>query len=246
MSDRKAAPARRNVVARHTRIRQTLETAIVSGAWPPGARVPSEQELLKRYGCSRMTVNKALSALAASGLIVRRRRSGSFVATPKAETNVLHIQNTEEEIRRAGKSYALALLSRSTRKASKRDAARLDVAIGARVLAVKCVHSADGHPVVVEDRLINLEAVASAAEVDFRVTSPGTWLLYEVPWSDAEHQIRAVNASDDIATHLEIKVGDACLEVERRTRYSDRPITHVVLTYPGNGYRLVAHFSPSG
>jgi GntR family histidine utilization transcriptional repressor len=246
MSDRKPAPARRNVVARHTRIRQTLETAIVSGAWPPGARVTSEQELLKRYGCSRMTVNKALSALAASGLIVRRRRSGSFVATPKAETNVLHIQNTEEEVRRAGKSYGLTLLSRSERKASKRDTARLDVAVGARVLAVKCVHSADGHPVVVEDRLINLEAVSAAADVDFETTSPGTWLLHEVPWSQAEHQIRAVNASAEIAKHLGIRIGDACLEVERRTRYSNRPITHVVLSYPGSEYRLVARFSPSG
>src|ERR1700744_6004734 len=62
-------------VARYAEIQRALETAIFSGDLPPGARVPSEQQLLKRYRCSRMTVNKALSALAASGLIVRRRRT---------------------------------------------------------------------------------------------------------------------------------------------------------------------------
>src|SRR5437660_12546547 len=108
-------PERRNGVARYVAIRRALESAIFSGDWPPGARVPSEQELLKRYRCSRMTVNKALSALAASGLIVRRRRSGSFVAQPQAEKNVLQIHDTEEEALRDGKSYRIRLVSRATR-----------------------------------------------------------------------------------------------------------------------------------
>jgi len=246
MAERAPTPAQRGKVPPFTKIRQAVETAIVSGNWPPGARVPSEKELLKRYRCSRMTVNKALSALAASGLIIRRRRSGSFVATPKSEANVLKIENTEEEIVRAGKAYRLMLQSRIERKASRRDAFRLKVPAATRVLALKCVHFADGDPVVAEDRLINLGAVPSAANVDFNTTSPGTWLLQAVPWSQAEHQIRAVNASDKIAAQLGIEVGEACLEVERRTRYLNQEITHVVLSYPGRSYRLYARFSPSG
>jgi len=244
MSERRAAPLRRTRVARYAKIRHALETAIVSGSWPPGARVPSEEELLKRYRCSRMTVNKALSALVTSGLIIRRRRSGSFVAKPKAEANLLQIQNTEEEVVRSGKAYRLELLSRSERKATKRDAERLNVAVASRVLALRCVHFADGKPIVIEDRLINLDAVPSAAGIDFSATSPGTWLLNKVPWSQAEHQIRAVNASGEIARQLGIVAAQACLQVERRTHYSGRPITQVVLTYPGAGYQLVAKFSP--
>lgn len=232
-------------ISRYAEIQRALETAIFSGDWPPGARVPSEQELLKRYRCSRMTVNKALSALAASGLIVRRRRSGSFVAQPDAEKNVLQIHDTEVEIQREGKSYAIKLISRSERKATRRDATRLDVPVSTRILAVTCVHFADGHPVVAEDRLINLDAVPSAAAVDFNATSPGNWLLKKVPWSEAEHHIRAVNAGEDIAARLQIAEGDACLVVERRTRYGGQVITHVVLSAPGSGYQLVARFSPS-
>jgi len=234
-----------NGVARYAEIQRALETAIFSGDWPPGARVPSEQQLLKRYRCSRMTVNKALSALAASGLIIRRRRSGSFVAKPDAERNVLQIHDTEEEIQREGKAYRIALVARAQRKATKRDAARLDVPVGARILALTCIHFADDHPMVADDRLINLDAVPSAAKVNFNEISPGSWLLKKVPWSQAEHRIRAVIASKDIAHSLDIAKGDACLVVERRTQFGGHVITHVVLSYPANEYQLVARFSPS-
>jgi GntR family histidine utilization transcriptional repressor len=240
-----AAHAKPDMVARYTEIQRALEGAIVSGEWPPGARVPSEQELLKRYRCSRMTVNKALSALAASGLIIRRRRTGSFVATPDVENNVLQIHDTEEEVLREGKSYRIKLLASTVRKSNARDRLRLGVRSGARVLALTCVHFADDRPILVEDRVINLAAVPAADKVDFSRQSPGNWLLAKVPWSEAEHHIRALNADAKVAAALQISEGDACLVVERRTHYAGRSITHVVLSYPGNGYHLVARFHPS-
>lgn len=48
----------------HQRIRADIGERIRSGAWSPGHRIPFEHELMAQYGCSRMTVNKALSPLA--------------------------------------------------------------------------------------------------------------------------------------------------------------------------------------
>ena len=48
----------------HRRIYDDLEGRILSGDWAPGARIPFEHELTARYGCSRMTVSKAISELA--------------------------------------------------------------------------------------------------------------------------------------------------------------------------------------
>ncbi|MDZ4372108.1 MAG: GntR family transcriptional regulator, partial [Phenylobacterium sp.] len=53
----------------HQRIRGDIEARIRSGEWPPGYRVPFEAELMTEYGCARMTVSKAMSALADAGLI---------------------------------------------------------------------------------------------------------------------------------------------------------------------------------
>src|SRR5438445_280775 len=85
-------------------------------------------------------------------------------------------------------------------------------------------------------------ALQSATSVDFNATSPGSWLLKQVPWSEAEHLIRAVNADKAMASHLDLAEGTACLVVERRTRYGGESITQVVLSYPGSSYQLVARF----
>ena len=51
----------------HRRIRSDIAERILSGEWSPGFRIPFEHELMEEYGCSRMTVNKALAPLAERG-----------------------------------------------------------------------------------------------------------------------------------------------------------------------------------
>lgn len=236
---------RENDLPRYAQIRRALESEILSGAWQPGHRIPSEHQLLRRYRCSRMTVNKALSALAASGMIVRRRRWGSFVSAP-TDRNVLQIQDIEQDVLKAGGSYQVRLLRRIERKASKRDAGLLQIKAGAPILFLQCLHHIDGRPWMLEDRLISLTAVPAARRANFSKRSPGSWLLEEVPWSHAEHQIRALNASGAAANVLDIAEGFACLVVERRTSHAGKSITHVVLCYPGDRHKLTARFDPSG
>ena len=71
---------------------------------------------------------------------------------------------------------------------------------------------------------------------------PGTWLVANVPWTDAEHVIFAEGASPDNARRLAIAPGAACLVVERRTFVDGTPITWARLVHPGDKRRLVARF----
>jgi GntR family histidine utilization transcriptional repressor len=73
----------------YKQIRLDIERRILTGEWPPGHRIPFEHQLMKRYGCSRMTVNKALSELAQADLIERRRRAGPYVSRPTIQSAVL-------------------------------------------------------------------------------------------------------------------------------------------------------------
>ncbi len=101
----------------HERIRADVERKILSGEWPPGHRIPFEHELVAEYGCSRMTVNKVLSGLAAAGLIERRRKAGSFVARPRMQSAVLAIPDLEAEILSRGEAYRYELISSQRRRA---------------------------------------------------------------------------------------------------------------------------------
>lgn len=229
----------------HRRIREDISRRILSGAWPPGWRVPSEHELMAEYGCSRMTVNKALAPLAESGLIVRRRRAGSFVSRPRIHSVVLDIPDIQAEITGRGEPYGYELLSSRTRPATPQEAAELALPAPVRILALRCLHRASGRPFALEERLINLEAAPDAEAADFAAVPPGSWLLGHVPWTQAEHRISAVNVSRTTAGLLAIEPSAACLMLERRTWRGDDSITHVRLTFPGDAYDLVARFAPS-
>jgi GntR family histidine utilization transcriptional repressor len=228
------------------RIRRDIEQRILLGDWAPGFRIPMERELMETYGCARMTVNKALSALAASGLIERRRKAGSFVSQPLSQSAVIEIPDVRAEVEAIGQAYRLEVISREQRRSTRADMERLNVQSPRQVLAVHCRHFAGLRVHAFEDRLIDLVSVPEAAGIAFADEPPGTWLRGHVPWSEAENRISACNADSALADHLGVKQGSACLQVERSTWRGKRPITAVRMFYPGETYRLVAHFSPKG
>ncbi|GJD47820.1 HTH-type transcriptional repressor NagR [Methylobacterium crusticola] len=226
------------------RIRGDLEARILSGAWPPGHRIPFESELTAQYGCSRMTVNKVLAGLAEAGLIERRRRAGTFVAQPALQSAVLQIPDIPTEVGARGERYGLELLHRRTRAAGPHDPAASGLVPGQPVLELTCRHLANGRPFALEERLISLVTVPAAAQADFSTDPPGTWLLRHVPWTQAQHRITAINASARVARALELPAGGACLAVERRTWRGEETLTYVQQTFRGDLYSLGARFAP--
>jgi GntR family histidine utilization transcriptional repressor len=227
------------------RILADITDKVVSGDWPPGRRIPFEHELAAEYQCSRMTVNKAMTQLARSGLIERRRRSGSFVARPRSQAAILEIHDIRAEVLALGRPYRYELAARRVRRAGAADREHLDVAAGSGVLELSCRHFAGKKPFCLEERLISLAAVPEAAEESFAETAPGPWLLARVPWSAAEHTIRATAAGPVTAASLDVATGSPCLVVERRTWSAEQPVTFVRLTYAGDSHALVARFAPS-
>lgn len=230
----------------YQRIRSELEHNILSGRWPPGHRVPSEHELTDAYACSRMTINKVLSALAAAGLVERRRRAGSFVSRPRAPSAVLQIPDLRAEIEGRGEDYGYELLTREKRLATAGDRGRLGLTKRVPVLALSCRHLTGGRPFALEDRLLNLGAVPDALDQDFSTLPPNTWLVGHVPWTEAEHRIMARAADAAAAAALDIDPGTACLVIERRTWWNGEPITAVEIAHPGHLYDLMARFTPTG
>lgn len=227
-------------------IQRDIEHKIMSGDWMPGDRVPAEHELVKIYNCSRMTVNKAISSLAASGLIVRKRRSGSFVAVPRMDEPLLTIRDIRAEILSIDRAYSFTIPSRSIRTISDPiDATHMGVPLGTRMLCLEVVHHADKLPFTLESRQINLTTVPEAENETFQTLPPGTWLLVHVPWTDGEHSVRAISADDVIAKQLRVASGTACMSIARRTWRASNLVTFVRLIYPGERHRFVVRFSPA-
>jgi len=73
--------------SKHRRISTHLEMEISEGKYSAGARLPSEVQLVKRFGVSRPTVARALRDLEVRGLIERRAGSGTYVRSNQQNLN---------------------------------------------------------------------------------------------------------------------------------------------------------------
>lgn len=220
----------------HGRILDEFSRKIVDGTWPPGFSLPKETVLAEQYGVSRMTMNKVLTRLASDGFVIRRKRSGTVVAQPRAESAVVAINNIGDEVAALGRRYRWSLLSNERRASNahdrrifslREDEGRDDC------LFLQGLHYSDGEPFCLETRVINGAMAPDAMYVDFEKEVPGSWLLNTMPWTKARHHVRAINVSGRDAKLLELPVGAACLEVQRRTQIEANWVTCARLLYPG-------------
>ena len=230
----------------HERILSEVKGRILSREWQPGFQLPFETDLAQIYGVSRMTMNKVLTQLTREGFLVRRRKLGTFVATPRVQSAVMEIHDIEAEVRALGLEYTFSLDLREVRPPTsvEQEEALIDGEAASDVLFVRGIHLGGGEPFCLETRIINLEAAPQALEQGFAQEGPGKWLLKQIPWTSAEHRIRAINAQGVVAKLLHLKGGEACLEISRRTEIAGTWVTVSHQIYPGNKHQLLAQFSP--
>jgi len=71
---------RRTSIPLYVRVESLVRNRILNGQLQPGDKLPTEEDLVKQFGVSQITIRNALSNLERDGLIVRSRAKGTFVA----------------------------------------------------------------------------------------------------------------------------------------------------------------------
>jgi GntR family histidine utilization transcriptional repressor len=227
-------------------IRAYVLQKLASGEWATGERIPSETELVARFGASRMTVHHALKALSAEGWLRRVKGLGTFVAPPRGHVLQASLLDIRDEITGRGGVHACQVLSREIRGASLQDAALFAVEPGAPLLHAVVLHREDGQPVQVEDRLVDPARVPGVAELDASQESYFSFLMRRFPYPEGQGAIRAVQPAPELAAALELKPGEPCLEVERVTRSHGAVLTVARLTYPASRCVVAGEIAPPG
>ncbi len=228
---------------RHAHIIGDIRDRIVSGKWLPGFQLPIETELAAQYGVSRMTMNKVLTQLAREGFLNRRKKIGTQVAQPRAQSAVMAIADIRDEVEAAGHAYRFLLHARDLRPPNPADTLRTGAETHT-VLWLEGIHLADDKPFCLESRLINPPMAQDVLNQDFSVNAPGAWLLHTIPWSTAKHRIRALSVTPQEAKLLNIANQDPALEIVRCTKVAKTWVTWVRLLYPAKDHQIIAEFEP--
>jgi GntR family phosphonate transport system transcriptional regulator len=128
-------------------IAETLRGEIAGGHYPPGAKLPTEAELGRRFGVNRHTVRHALSELAADGTVHPRRGAGVFVAARPTDYPLGRRVRFHRNVAASGRTPARQIDRLETRLADTREAEALALAPGAPVHVVEGLSLADGIPI---------------------------------------------------------------------------------------------------
>src|SRR5262249_983358 len=139
-------------------IRRALARPIVTGEWPPGTRIPAELDLTKRFRTSRMTVGKAVQSLATEGFVERKRKLGTVVADRAHERPVFEIWDVADLVTKNGGTYGYRLLECMKLQHDPERRELLGVSGRTPTLWMLCLHSSNGAPFQLEERLINIDA----------------------------------------------------------------------------------------
>lgn len=211
-----------------------LQRAIEKGSLQPRQKLPSERELVERYGISRITASNALRELARSGLAYRRHGLGTFVAQSKIR-DLSGFSSFSDDMRERGLIPSSRLLALEFIVPDEEVHKRLGLSPGASCIWLARVRLANGEPVAVENAYIPSALCPGLENEDLEKGS-----LYEVfrrhyglgpAW--AEGIVEAAPADEEQAALLDLQPGEPVLSIWRVT-YDDN---YVALEWTHSVYR---------
>jgi GntR family transcriptional regulator len=212
----------------YEQIKILLTRSLIAGEWKPGEAIPSEMDLAVRYQVSQGTVRKAIDALAAENILIRRQGKGTFVAThtePKHQYRFLRI--TPDKGEKIHPRTTFIDVKRS--KASAEIARALDLKAGAPVTAIRRILVFAGKPVILDEVVVPSVLAPNLTIEKIQESLGSIYSFFETAYGlrmiRAEERLRAVAADAFSARHLRVKTGTPLLCVDRIAyTYGDKPV----------------------
>ena len=128
----------------YAQLEEILRTSILGGRWQPNTAIPSELELSRTYGVSRMTARAVVTQLVNDGLLRRVQGKGTFILEQKIPTKSLAYMGIREQLERLGYQTTTKLLSFRQIECSQNLAEKLGIMQGDSVHFIERLRSIDG------------------------------------------------------------------------------------------------------
>lgn len=225
----------------YQQLEDILYKKIVGGEWAPNQRIPSENELNKMFGLSRMTVRGVLNKLTVDGLLLRVPGKGTYVAPTKISAVSPAYQGVREQLESLGYATTTQLLSHQLITPSPAVRDRLGLAGDDRVYAIVRLRSVDGEPISLHRSYVPAALAPSLDEHDV-VNEQLCVVLkehYGLPMKKVDEQLEALTAEPGDAELLRIRPSEPVLKLSDVIHDSaGRPFEYSTIIFRGDKMRL--------
>jgi GntR family transcriptional regulator len=227
--------------SRYAVLEREIAAAIETGELAVGSQLPTEDELIRRFAVSRTTVRKAIQNLSLRGFVEIRRGVGTFVAPPRITPELTALTGFVEDMDALGHRATARLIDTVVVAADAQVARHLRLAVGAQVMRIRRVRLANGVSISLDETYLPLAIGKQVISHDLEV-EPIFSLLeerYGIALIEAEYELEAALARDDVAAELQIAPGSPLFLIERTSFSSGgQPVDYEILHYRGDLIRF--------
>lgn len=218
-----------------------LREEITNGTRAFGSRMPTEEELSRNFGVSRITARRALDELADTHLVERRRRVGTHVIYQSPARPIEgSLEQALESLVTYGRNTQVRILELEMIKASQLIGDALELPVNTPVLRVARVRVLEGQPISHLVSHVPGDLAGAMSRAALKAT-PMLSLLEQagVQIGAATQTISASLADGTLAHLLEVDIGSPILRVNRTVfDTAHRPVQHVLAQFRPDRYQI--------
>lgn len=237
---------RETQVPLYLQLAQNIEDRIKKGIFKPGAKIPSETELMKNHSVSRITVRQAMNYLSEKDLIIRRRGLGSFVRRVDVRQPVETLFGIYQSLTKIVSGLTMKLREYQEESPTQEVQTNLQIQHNEKVLKFVRLYQVE-------------EEILFAAEVFIPMSIAENWSRDEAEMKESLHLleenagirvasmqvgVRAVKATESMSKYLQISTNNPVLEL-RRLAFSEegKPVQYAVAAFHGETYELTTQIT---
>ncbi|PIE04437.1 MAG: GntR family transcriptional regulator [Spirochaetales bacterium] len=233
-----------SLIPLYARLGNTLKEQIIEGYYKPGDMIPSEIELGKHYGVSRITVRKAVEGLVLKGLLEKKQGIGTCVRSPRLIDETSNLKSFTEKISGSSIHFSTQVLRVEIIPADEILSCHMQVPEGERVVHIARVRSADGVPIGYFENYIS-SITGLGLDEDY---SKSIYSLIEhkcgIAIREARKEIASVAASERIQSILQLKEAVPLLSIKTYScDYNDNIVDFSDGYYRSDRYNLIIHLN---
>lgn len=215
-----------------------LRQQIEDGEIGSGEALPSERDLCKISGASRVTVRKAIELLIEEGLLSRRQGSGTYV-TPRIQAPGSFLSSFSEDAEARGEATDTIWIMKVIGAPTEDESRILELPKDTEVARLSRVRMAGGEPLAIENAVVPADMLPDIAQLGNSLYQ-ALELCGNRPVT-GQQKIRAALAGSTEASLLSIPENTEILRIERLTRRADgRPVELTRSAYRGERYEFVS------
>lgn len=223
----------------YAQIKEVMKDRILDGDYDIHERLPSESQLMKLFGVSRITVRQALRDLHAEGMVFSVQGKGTFVSRPKAVQDIQRLQGFGEAMAPQGYETSTRVVGVQEVRATQEVADALQINQSSKVIELTRVRLLNREPISIDNSFFPLSI---GEKLQGRDLTQDIFPLLEnefgISLGHADLKIEAIIATENSAKLLNVEVGSPVLMIQRLV-YSQQgqPIDFEYLSYRGDAFQ---------